>query len=166
MISFAEAATSLEALCAEIDTAPELTEAIKDLFVESVADLEKSVDRRISYIKYAESQIVAAKESAHQWVRRQRHFESMLEKIKQNTVEVIKANPGVPYKGNLGVLKVQKNPAPSVVLADDCLERIPSQYIRVIQTVNRDAVKEDLKNGIEVAGAKLEWGEHLRVGLK
>ncbi len=166
MISFSEAATNLEAMCLEIDTAEELTAAIQALFKESVQDLEKSVDRRISYIKYAESQIASAKESANQWVRRQRHFESMLEKIKQNTVEVIKANPGVPYNGSLGALKVQKNPAPSLIIEEGDLEKFPSQYLRTIQTLNRDAVKIDLMSGIEVDGAKLQWGEHLRIGLK
>lgn len=166
MISFAEAANYLENLCLEIDNAEEIDAAMQMLFQDSAQELAHQVDRRISFIKYAESQVDAAKKMRDEWQERADKFDAMIDRIKSNTVSTIKANPGVPYKGKLGALRVQKNSVPSLVIDDEESLLSIQRYQRRPIYLDKGAVKRDLEQDLIVHGARLEYGEHLRIGVK
>ncbi len=166
MISFAEAAQSLERLCEEIDNLPQLDDAIQAEFKDTKEELSKQVDRRISYIKYAESQIDISKNMRDEWIARVRKFELMLQRLKANSLDVIKSNPGLPYKGSYGYLRAQKNSHPTLILDDEDFLLETTGYQKEKIELDKHAIKIDLENGIEIPGARLIYGEHLRIGVK
>lgn len=164
MISLHEAASNLERICDNIDSVDDISAELQSAFVEAGQDLASSVDRRISYIKYCESQIDAARNMREEWDDRAKKFETILDRIKQDAIAAIKANPNLPYKGMLGKLRVQKNSTPTLVLTESFCAGIYN-VDKVITSLDKKAIIEDLKQGEEIPGAKLEYGEHLRVGL-
>ncbi len=166
MISFYDAATNLERICEDIDYADDITQELKDVFAEANDNLTTAVDRRISYIKYCESQIDAALNMREEWNDRAKKFQKILERIKLETIDTIKANPNLPYRGEMGKLRVQRNSAPTLCI--DEANFAPSQncYIeKISKTLNKQMIIEELKAGNEISGAWLEYGEHLRIGL-
>lgn len=168
MISFLEAAIELERLCDKVDSIDEITPVIEKIFSAATSDLSESVDRRISFIKYAESQIESGKTMRDQWDARIKRFERILNDIKHQTTEVMKSSPNLPYKGQLGSLKVQKNSVPSLVFenADHFMRQyFYSVYVDHVPKINNAEVKKYLQAGEILEGTKLEYGEHLRISI-
>ncbi len=165
-LSFADAANELENLCQQIDETEEnLGELVSQLFNRAQDTLKDSIDRRIKFIKYAESQIIVAKDMRDEWAHRAQMFEKTIEYIKENTKQVIKMNPGLPMKGNIGGFKLYKNSMPSLHILPGA--RIPDQYwLYPMPVIDKVKMRDDLKKDIAVEGAFLEYGEHVRIGLE
>lgn len=163
MISFFDAASELEGLCDRIDALDELDPQVSAIFINYRSNLCAAIDKRISFINYAQSQSLLAKERGNEWHKRHKKFERIIEKLKDDTINVINSSPNLPYVGTLGTLKVQNNSMPSVVLEENILN---SEYFKIIKTPDRQRVKDDLLNGVKVKGASLEYGKHLRIHLK
>lgn len=164
MISLSHAATRLEYLCEEIDFSEVLTDHLKQDFDEFKDDLGKAVDRRISYIKYCESQIDLAMKNKEEWYERALSFRVILERIKKNAIETIRANPNLPYKGQWGALRVQKNSKSTLIVEDE--EKIDDSFFETEMILNKGWVREAIEEGKSIEGARLELGEHLRVETK
>ena len=168
-ISFAEAALVLEQLCDEVEKAENIEDAFLSKFAESTHDLSEAVDRRISYIKYAESQIALCQQMKEQWHNRSKKFSKIIERLEANTMETIKANRKLLYKGQLGSFNIQKNSMPSLVLdnTDEFMERYSNSiYVDQIPKINNSEIKKYLQAGEVLEGARLEYGEHLRISVK
>lgn len=163
-ISFLDAANHLEQICDKVDSIDEIDKEIEGLFTEATSDLSESVDRRIYFIKYAESQIIAAKKMREEWDSRVKRFEAMIIKIKQSTIETMKAFPNLPYKGETGSFRIQKNSVPSIRIWDEGI--IPEDYYIISRAVSRALIKGAIDAGFNVDGVSVEYGEHLRIGLK
>ncbi len=163
MFSFFEAATDLESLCDKIDNSPEITEDIKHMFEDAKSSLQQAVDRRISYVKYCESQIQSAKTNRDDWAKRAQRFEKILASIKEDTIATINANPSLPFRGTMGALIIQKNSVPSLNVDETS---VAMKYWNKIPVLNRELIKRDLMAGEKVKGASLVQGHHLRIGLK
>lgn len=165
MISFQEAATNLERICDKIDNAEEISAELQSAFAEAGQDLASSVDRRISYIKYCESQIDAARNMREEWNDRANKFETILARIKQDAIAAIKANPNLPYKGKMGSLRVQKNSVPRLIIDDSQFSCDDYTQVETTTWLDKAAIIDDIKAGRPLLGARLEYGEHLRMGL-
>lgn len=164
-ISFAEAANSLENICNEIDNLADIDEAIQLVFKETVDELAHAVDRRISYLEYADSQIYIAKKMRDSWVERIRKFETITQRIKSSTIETMKLNPNLPYKGELGSFRVQKNTQPSLIIRKEEALWMNPDWHKLESVLDKAAIKRDLLNGSVTEGAYLEYGDHLRIKL-
>jgi hypothetical protein len=57
-------------------------------------------------------------------------------------------------------LSISKNP-PAVQIEDE--SKLPDKYMKVSYTVDKTAIKNDLKNGIEIDGCTLTTGTSLRI---
>lgn len=163
-ISFAEAAQDLEALCEKIDEIEDVGPIIQQMFTRAQDDLKATVDRRIKFLKYAESQMTMAKKMRDQWGDRAQRFEKTIEYIKNDTLQTMKLNPNLPYRGSIGGFKVFRNSQPSIIYTDDF---IPAEYIEesIVVTTNKEKLRKDLLEGKEIPGCKLQYGEHIRVSL-
>ena len=66
-----------------------------------------------------------------------------------------------------GIFKIarQSNSQPSLILDIDA-EDLPSDYQKLTIEVDTDALKQALKAGEKIDGAKLEKGEHVRIRVK
>lgn len=81
----------------------------------------------------------------------------LLEDLQQHGEEVV----------NAGKFKIarQSNSQPSLVLSVDA-ENLPSDYQKVTVEADNDALKQALKAGEKIVGAKLEKGEHIRIRVR
>lgn len=162
MISMTDAAISLESLCDVIEVTDDITPALINLFEEKKLSLTESVDRRIRFMEYLKSQINHSNEMARMWDHRKGKLEKTLEKIKEMTLAQVKGST-VPMIGNLGKLKAVKNSVPTLII-DETDTDLVLFYTKekVVKSLDRAAIKEDLLKGINVKSARLEFGEHLR----
>lgn len=182
-LSFAEAAGDLERICQQIDNQEEtIEETLHEIFTQARDTLMEAVDRRIKYIKYTESQVRLAKEMRDEWSDRAQRLEKALEYIKDDTKAVIKENPGIPFRGSLGSVKIYKNATPSLRIEPDSLKLAkqtheiveyagtlaPMEYVEMkeVRVLNKEKLKNDLKAGKEIPGISLEQGDHVRITLE
>ncbi len=181
-ISLYDAAKELEGICAQVDDleGDEIGELVGELLNRARASSVESVDRRIDYIRFAESQAQMAREMRNTWEKRLRTFERVAESIKANTLSIIKTNPGIPFEGSVEKFRVCKNAQPKLIhpltiqryqteiILPDSFTPFLDEYIetKTIHVLNKEALKKDLKAGKEILGAALELGEHIRIGSK
>ncbi len=165
-ISFSEAAITLERLCDEIDQSDLIADNVITIFKQSAEDLSSAVDRRLAYLKYAEAQIVTAKDMYDKWKDRADKFARVVERIKADTLATMKANPNLPYKGMLGAFRIQRNSQPSLIIEDEAVLLESSTWTIEKVELDKAQIKKALMGGIEIPSARLEYGEHLRIGVK
>lgn len=165
-ISLSEAAGLLEHLCDNIANSDQVDHTLELFFKTYMNNLSESVDRRISYIKYAESQIKMATEMRDSWDARIKRFNAVIERIKVNTIETMKGNPSIPYKGSFGSLSIRRNAQPSLVIQSEKELFYQKEFIIEKREINRAALKTSLLAGTNIPGASLEYGEHLRIQIK
>src|SRR3990167_1395036 len=101
-ISFADAALEVERICDEIEDLEEIDERVSSLFSEAIENLSETVDRRVRFLDYLDSQIKQATENVDIFHHRKKILEKTKDQVKQRTVETIKANPKLKFKGTLG----------------------------------------------------------------
>lgn len=181
-LSFRECAEDMERLCDQIDDleGEELGVLVLELLDRSKHTLQESVDRRIAFIRYCESQEAKARELRNAWEARLRKFEKLTEKIKTDTLETMKANPGVPFHGTHEKFRVQKNSQPKLVhpltLRKEQIEVVEIDEFaplldtfiesKIVHVLRKDLLKDAIKQGFKQTGVSLEIGEHIRIGVK
>lgn len=164
-ITFEDAAVQLERLCEQVNSLTEITPFIQELFSESKEDLASAVDRRIRFIRYAESQIPYSEKMAKDWKRRAKSFETIVDSVERNTIEFMKAYPDLPYVGALGSLRVQKNPPKLVFDNEDEFREKNTEFLLVKHTVDidKDRIRKLLNEGKSIEGVRFEQGDQLRI---
>lgn len=181
-ITFREAAEDMERLCDQIDDleGDQIGVLVQELLKRSQENLADSVDRRISFIRYCESQEAKAREMRNVWETRLRKFEKLQEKIRLDTLATMKANPGISFSGTDEKFRVQKNSQPKLihplsvhkeqfeVVEIDSFTTLMHEYVleKTVYILDKEALKKDLKSGKNITGSSLEIGEHIRIGMK
>lgn len=182
--SFFDAAVILAEICDKMDNSDEVDEEILSKFDTATTCLEESIDRRKFVIREAESKIELARAYKRNIDETIKRLQKVQERIIESTKVMVGLNPNIPFKDTLGnKLTVRKNSQAHLVLALDLREGksvsnildeasislldIDEKYIKQVSytTLNTEAVKKDLSNGIEISWASLHHGTHLR-GLK
>lgn len=160
--SMQDAAVDLERLCDEIENGVDLDAAIVELFAEKGQILADTVDKRIRYIEYLNGQIAHAQQVSQTWHKRKMRLSGILDTVRSNAIALVKTSK-VPLAGTLGKLRVVKNPTPALIY-DENDENIKKLYTatRISLEFNKAILKQDLMDGLEVKGARLQYGEHLR----
>jgi hypothetical protein len=159
-ISFVDAASELEELCQKIDNAEEIGPLLQQLFEQRHESFIDSVDRKIRYRAYLESQMQKANHLASVWDSRSHSLAMILSDLNNIIVNTIKANPNLKFQGRLGGFRLQKSP--KKLILDE--EKLASQFFseQKITKPNKELIMEYLNCGSEVEGARFEQGEHLR----
>ena len=136
-------------------------EMVQAALEEVEGNFEDKVENIIKLIKSVEGDIKAYKEEEMRLSTRRRTLENKVANLKVYLESSLKAIGKKEIKGKLFTLKIQKN-APSVVIDD--LNTIPKEYLKEsLILVDKTKLKEDLKNGLEIPGARLETKESLRI---
>ena len=136
-------------------------EMVQAALEEVEGNFEDKAENIIKLIKSVEGDIKAYKEEEIRLSTRRRTLENKVINLKVYLESSLKAIGKKEIKGKLFTLKIQKN-APSVVIDD--LNTIPKEYLKEsLILVDKTKLKEDLKNGLEIAGARLEASESLRI---
>lgn len=167
-ISMQEAAINLERICDEVEHSDQIAPQLESLFHDAQLSLGDAIERRMNFILYAQSQMRHAAKIAHEWRTREKRFEDIIEKIKEDTMETMKKHPHIPFVSTQGSFKVQRNSVPSLVLCDNFTAMAPSEYLVEKTDVSVDCfkLKHDLTEGKQIDGASLKYGEHLRISLR
>lgn len=168
MISMSDAARDLEVICEAVTEVDDITPLIAELFESRKLDLAQSVDQRIRWLEYLDSQITHCDKIAKMWADRKSSVQKVLDRIKLKTMEEIKSfsdekGSTVPMVGSLGGFKIVKNSKPTLIV-DENDEDIKGFYtVEKVETViDKAALRQDLMNGIKMKAARLHHGEHLR----
>lgn len=177
-VPFAYAAGELAAICDMLDAGQELDAILVEKFKSARLDLADSVDRRVTFLGFCEAAIDHAKKARDSWTQQARRLEGVFSRVKELTVEVITANPDLPYKGDIGNLRVQKSP-PSIdihvptkeisaryVVDDELITKneIPANFVKELtfKQLNIEEIRKHLGDDKEVPFAKKTQGSHLR----
>lgn len=173
-IPMAFAAMILSELCDRLDDGEDPSELMVHAFKDAEVSLAEATDRRIAFVNWVTGAIDAAKRARDQWSERARKLSALEAAFKSATAEIVKNNPDIPFKGDLGRLAVQSNP-PSLDLAFAGKELNPELMsmmgiddrfviVATTYTLNVAAVKAALAAGEEISWASLKTdGYHLRV---
>lgn len=145
---------------------------IQEMIMEGAEGLEDTLEslndaieeKAVGYakvIKNIEGQVLAIKEEEKRLAERRRSLESNIKRLKEN-LELSMLDTGKKkIKTNLFTFNIQKNP-PSVKILDE--EAIPSDYlVKQKPKIDKKAIINDLKNGVEVEGVEIKQGESLRI---
>jgi len=118
--------------------------------LENCAAVVKTID--------AEAEAIAAEEK--RLATRRRALQNSADRLKAYMRDGMDAAQMVKHKGKLFTISLQDNP-PAVVVDDEA--SLPRDYCRVKVEPDKTAIKDALKNGVEVPGVHLEHTKSLRI---
>lgn len=128
----------------------EVMDSIQDKAV-NIAKFMKNIDTEVEQIKLEEQRLAA----------RRRSLVNKSEGLKEYLYEQMKAINLQKFKTPLFSFGIQKNP-PSVDIFDE--SKVPVCYlVEQAPTVDKKAILEALKAGIEVTGTRIKQSEGLRI---
>tara|TARA_Y100001963_G_scaffold153805_1_gene241308 strand:+ start:189 stop:683 length:495 start_codon:yes stop_codon:yes gene_type:complete len=129
-------------------------EAVVDTLDALKGTLEQKSENIIKYTQNLEGTIEAMKNAEKNMAERRKVLEKRATDIKKYVKNVMDSNEITQIETVHFALKIKKNPPKAVIENPDL---IPSSYFntQVVEKVNLKKVKDDLKNGEIVEGAKL-----------
>lgn len=123
--------------------------------------IEDKLENIAKVIKNLEGEANAFKEEEQRLADRRRSIENNVKKLKQYAENTMIVTGNKKIKAGLFTFAIQKN-LPSVVINNKRL--IPSQFfVPVDPRLDKNKIKEDLKNGESIPGVELKQGESLRI---
>ncbi len=164
-----DAAANLSAICLSLEMCEDaidpraVDQYLLNLFDNVSMELTDSVERRKAFANELRSKIELAKKYRDDGIKQQKRYELILERLIENTKRTVEANPDIPFKDALGGrLRILPNPSPTVIIIDPA--QVSDEYMtkKLVLDFNKAKIKEDIKNGVELEWARLEYGTHLR----
>lgn len=137
----------------------ELYDALERIKAEMEVKVEGGIKLIRSLTAFADA--VRAEKAFHE--KRLRVIENRLKRVKEYYKQNLELVGKTKVTTVVGTMAVQASPA-SLVIVDEGL--IPAEYLVVVPEhyeVDRDRVKQCLRDGVEVPGAVLMKGTHLRL---
>ena len=133
---------------------------VLDAFISIDDEIEVKADSYAIVAKRLESDIQMIKEEEKRLATKRRKIENDMKNLKSNLELSMKFLDKTKFKTDKFSFNIQKN-APSVQIVDESL--IADDYIRIKKEVDKTAIKNALKEGVEVEGATLIQTESLRI---
>lgn len=124
-------------------------------------ELEEKFGNCAYIIKNLEAQEKAFKEEAERLARKANTVKKSIASLKQYVMQNMELAGRVKINTPICTIWKQKNPKESVVIDNPLL--IPQEYWRNNPDIVKSLIYDDISNGKEVPGAKLEQGYHLRI---
>ena len=145
----------------EVQSLAENGEDVTDTLLSLEGDIEVKAENTHKVIKMFAYNNTAIDEEIKRLQEIKKHNENAVERLKTGIENMMIALNKSELKTPLFSAKWVKNP-PKVVITDET--NVHAKYLTYIPattTVNKNALKEDLKNGIELPFAHLEQGRRL-----
>ena len=155
--SMYELTTSMQAVQALAEQGEDVTDTLLSL----EGDIEVKAENTNHIIKMKAYDNTAIDAEIDRLTKIKKANENTIERLKNGIENMMIALNKTEIKTPLFSAKWVKNP-PSVVITDE--SKVDARYLTIIpQTtkVNKNAIKDDLKNGIELPYAHLEQGRRL-----
>ena len=153
--------------------------ALLKVFGEKQALQEAAVDRNFLFHQYTKSMVQMAKEMEANWKAKKGFLTNVLESHKERLQSILEQNNKIPFRGKQGKIALQKSP-PGMSLAiptvKKTFEMVAEKDIQgldqerkdryfpkvLIQTIDKEKIKEDLKAGDQLPFAVLTQDNHVR----
>lgn len=140
-------------------------QTLKDTLESLEFDLEEKIDNISSLIKSLEAEETALKNEVDNLLTRAKSKAKKACDLKEYLFNTLKQLDRSKFETTRNVLIIKKNPV-SVILDDDFQKY--SSYEKyciteIISKPDKTRIKEDLKKGIEIKGARLEQKERLEI---
>lgn len=145
----------------EVQALAESGEDVTDTLLSLEGDIEVKAENTHKVIKMFSGYNLAIDEEIKRLTEIKKHNENTVERLKSGIENMMIALNKTELKTALFSAKWVKNP-PSVVITDE--QAIDAKYLTIIpQTfkVDKNRLKDDLKNGVELPYAHLEQGRRL-----
>lgn len=123
-------------------------------------DLEDKAENIAKLMKSLELECNAIKEEETRLSNKRRAMENKNKGLKEYLENTMKSTGKLKFKSKLFSFNIQKN-APSLKILDESL--LDDKYYIVEKKIDNKAIKNDIKNGVEVPGASLIQTESLRI---
>ena len=158
--------SEIKTLLAEIETAEaeEDTAAVAALEAALNAQFTAIDKKRESYchvIRSVDAQAKALREESKYLALRAKHMERLSQRLKDAVHEDMASTGEV--RADAGIFTLRIAASPEKVEVEVPAEFLPPQYQNVKVTPNSKALKDALKNGVDVEGCYLTQGTHLRI---
>lgn len=147
----------------EVQALAEAGEDVTDTLLSIEGDIEAKAENTNKVIKMFTYNNAAIDEEIKRLTEIKKHNENAVERLKSGIENMMIALNKREIKTPLFSAKWVKNP-PAVVITDE--NAVDARYLTVIPQsfkVNKNAIKDDLKNGIELPYARLEQKERLQL---
>lgn len=125
-------------------------------------EFEEKAENIGKFIKVLDANSKAIDEEIKRLTKLKKSNENQKNWLKNYLYNAMKLLDKLKLKTNFFNFWIQKNPI-SLKITDET--KLPDTYkeTEVITTINKEALKEDLKNGLVIEGAELIQGEGLRI---
>ena len=136
-------------------------EVMKDT-LDSIEDaIENKAENIAKLVRNLESDVSAYKEEEDRLKTKRQATENKVKWLKTYLEDNMKLTGKTKFKSGMFNFSIQKNPA-SVNITDERI--IPEEFlIPQLPKIDKTALKDVLKNGVEVPGAELKQTEGLRI---
>ena len=136
-------------------------ETLRDTLDSIIGEVEPKAENIVKWIRNLKGENTAIKEEETRLKNKRITNENKIKALSLYLEDFLKNSGLTRLKTGLFTLSIQNNP-PSLEIYDATL--IPDKYlIEQLPVVDKTALKEVLKNGIEVPGAELKQTEGLRI---
>ena len=139
-------------------------ENLKELVINSMkgleCDLSTKVENIVRLIKNLQAEVEALKAEEKRLARERKIRENKIENLQGYLFDTINELEKKEVKGGIFTVSIKKNPPKTVV---EELNAIPKQFIVNTPSVDKKMLKEALKNGEIIEGAKLVQEESLKI---
>lgn len=149
----------------EMATEPDLdAEALQDTIDAVEGEIEVKADGYAKVIRQMDGDIATLKAEIDRLSNRKKSIENSKDRIKKSLETAMMATGKTKFKTELFSFGIQKNPASLKFTDDFDMAELDDKYIKYADPeVNKQAVKDALKSGEEIAGCYLEQTESLRI---
>jgi hypothetical protein len=150
-------------------TSGEITPEIESLLAikaSNEVELKAQVDQIALTYERLDSLYFHYVELAKEYAKLAKGLEEAQMRLKAQTLQHLQSMHLTLLSGSIKAIGVRNNP-PKVDIYNESI--LPEAYIKatLVEKVDRDAIKEDLKQGLDVPGARLIQGQSLTIkGLK
>lgn len=135
-------------------------ETFQDTLESIEFEIEEKADNYAKLMKNIDSDINGYEEEEKRLADRRRALEGKVKSMKDNLESSMIAINKKKFKTDYFSFNIQKNP-PSVNVLD--IDKISKDYFKVVESVDKTAIKKALKDGEIVEGAELVQTEGLRI---
>ena len=147
----------------EVKLLAENGEDVTDTLLSLEGDIEVKAENTNKVIKMFNGYNTSIDEEIKRLTEIKKHNENTVERLRSGIENMMIALNKTELKTAMFSAKWVKNP-PKVIIDDE--KKVPAKYLTYIPattTINKNALKEDLKNGVELPYAHLEQGQRLKI---
>lgn len=137
-------------------------EDVSEILEQIDCAIEEKADGMAKIIKQLTGDVETIKAEEKRLAEKRRVIENNIVNMKENLQRSMELTGKEKFKTELFSFGIQNNPV-KVVWENEDIKRIPSEYKIVKEEIDKNKVKEDLKDGLALDFAKLVQTRSLRI---